>query len=95
MHPVDALGLEHQVGEGQGEQRSHFRARPVVADEAGARLEGSASGRQHINPCIGHLNSFAIDPSLSSMQFIATNVTVLVLITDVPQVSTGILALVR
>ena len=34
MHPVDAGGLEHQLGERQREQRADFGAGPVVADQA-------------------------------------------------------------
>ena len=44
MQAVDALRLEHQFGKRQREQRAHFLAGPVVADEAEPNVAEMAVG---------------------------------------------------
>ena len=45
VHAVDALGVEHQIGKRQREQRRDLRARPVMADDAVEAAHGRSSCR--------------------------------------------------
>ena len=45
--PVDALGVEDEIGEGEVEQGLHLGARPVVAHGAGEHVGGEGSGTEH------------------------------------------------